>query len=794
MRRIESSPRVWPWPLALCLCMLLGCHQPLWRSKSSDVAVPAAPAKAVAVSDEPASPAKRPAPSRTERVPDPTTSLTDRFDKKILPALATTNPTWASEAWILAVEDPNSTSELREHWRHYPLEAALELARNEQPRWHESLAGNDLAARTQAAIALARLGDLESLPMLQAAVREQNLKLSTRRAAAEALGRLPPAAALASVESLLREYGRYDGEAGARYLPDLHAELLLVWQRQSPPASNALALDALASPAPAVRRAALRAFLRPAQDQLLAQVLDLASDQDAITRGLLLRVLATRHDPRTLDMAEQALRDPELSVKLAALRALAEFGGEQAVAVLKSKQADSGELIRAVALAGLAKCGEPSALETALKDKSWRVRCGLAEALTQDSGTRGQKLAEHLLADRSAEVRKTTIDALAQWPWPAAGPLLLSAAENEFPSVRQEAIHQLRSRWSAARELTVSASPERLRTQCAELRLQLNNELSRLKSAASPIKLSAWEEHISDELETKAEQIVRQNNIVLKQQDAAWQHCAIRLREKQATERRAAIQNFHQALDGCTCEQAIWQELQTILEQEQDGAVWLAALALFASQQEPYLAPLLALGASHPIAEVRKQSLEWFITNPSPAYGELLTNSLFDDHLAVIQAALRALAALPELPNPRAIEELLAARDPAIRLAAAYALAAHGVPPGYAALIRLAYHEEPLVRRQVALLLGELGDIRSLNELIRLLDDRPEVQLAGLTALKLILGRDISQDSGAQARAGVVGGSKNIAGNVTLTCAEQCRCWKTWHLQNLARSARPATP
>ena len=228
------------------------------------------------------------------------------------------------------------------------------------------------------------------------------------------------------------------------------------------------------------------------------------------------------------------------------------------------------------------------------------------------------------------------------------------------------------------------------------------------------------------------------------------------------------------------------------LEQEQDATVWLAALALFAGQHEPYLAPLLALGASHASAEVRKQSLEWFITHPNPAYGDLLTNSLLDDHVAVIHAALRALAALPELPNPRAIEELLAARDPAIRLAAAYALAAHGISPGYAALLRLAYHEEPLIRRQVALTLGELGDIRSIQELIRLLDDRPEVQLAGLAALKMLLGQDISQDPNIQARAGISPRPAGVTGNASLTCAEQCRCWKTWHQQHQARSARQA--
>lgn len=803
MRRIESRHQ--HWPLAICLGMLLGCQQPSWRWHGSEI--PATAASEVAISDESATPSKNvaqsknPEPSKNLAQPkspapaaaDPTTPLAERFDNKHLPPTANVNMTWESEAWVLAVEDPNSVVELREHWRHYPLEAALELPRSEQPRWHAALDGENKATRAQAAIALAKQGDLQSLPPLVATVREIKLKLSTRRAAAEALGRLPPAASLESVTSLLREYGRYDGEAAARYVPDLHAELLLTWQRLAPADTTEPALDALASPAPNVRRAALRAFLRPSREELPARVLDLAGDRDALNRGLVLRVLAARRDERTIDMAQQALRDAELSVKIAALRALADYGGESAITLLKSMQQDPGELIRAAALAGLAQCGDLTAQETALADKSWRVRNCLAETLRKSSGEPSQKLAARLLADRSAEVRKATLSSLTQWPWLAAGPLLLNAAENEIPSVRYEAIQQLRSRWSAARELTASASLDRIRAQCAELREQLDRELNRLQKAASPVKLAAWEEHVSDEVETPAGNIALKTRRLLKQQDEAWRRCAIRLREKHATERRAAIQEFHRLLDGCSCEQAIWQELRMFLEQEHDTTVWLAALAMFAAQQEPQLAPLLALGASHPAGEVRKQALEWFIANPDPAYGDLLTNSLFDDHVAVIHAALRALAALPELPNPQAIEELLAARDPAIRLAAAYALAAHGIPPGYAALIRLAYHEEPLVRRQVALCLGELGDIRSINELIRLLDDRPEVQLAGLAALQLLLGHDIAQDHGIQARAGIATRSPNGAGKMSLSCSEQCRCWKTWHLQNQMRSARATT-
>jgi HEAT repeat protein len=798
MRRIESCPRRWLLTIALLCSALVGCQQSLPRWNGSDAPAPAAAATAENdVSDE--TPAKTPSPAAkpvkdtyqvSDRVPDAAGNLADRLDKKALPPAVASSSAWVGEAWVLAADDPNAVTEPREHWRHPALEAMLELPRQQQPPWSKYLADKDLATCAQAAIALAKLGDVQSLQPLLAAVREPRLKLSTRRAAAEALGRLPPAAALVSVSNLVEELGRFDGSDAARYVPDIHAELLLTWQKLAPADITDLAHQALASPAPAVRRAALRAYLRRSHEQIPARVLDLlTSDRDAQNRGLVLRVLAAQRDPQTIALAKQALLDADLSVKLAALRALGEYGGDQGAAILRSMQNDPGELIRAAALAGLVKCGDLTALDAALADKSWRVRCALGEALLKDSSERGRKLAAQMLADKSAEVRKTALATLTQWPWPAAGPLLLNAAENEFPAVRQEAIHQLRSRWSAARELTASTSLERLKVQCAELREQLNEELVRLQGSAAPVKLAAWEEFITDEVAESKDKLTQQTRRLLKQQDQAWRSCVIRFKQKQAPERRAALQEFHKALDGCACEKAIWQELQVLLEQEHDTTVWLAALAMFAAQHEPHLAPLLALGTSHPSAEVRKQALEWFIENPNPAYGDLLTNSLLDDHVAVIQAALRALAALDELPNPRAIEELLAARDPAIRLAAAYVLAAHGIPPGYAALIRLAYHEEPQIRRQVAVLLGELGDIRSIHELIRLLDDRPEVQLACLASLQALLGQDVSLDPALQALAGISTAQK-VSGKTTLTSTEQCRCWKTWHQRDQAKAPR----
>ncbi len=144
----------------------------------------------------------------------------------------------------------------------------------------------------------------------------------------------------------------------------------------------------------------------------------------------------------------------------------------------------------------------------------------------------------------------------------------------------------------------------------------------------------------------------------------------------------------------------------------------LAVIQLLANQHSPTVGTLLAIATSHQSAEVRKQSLDWYANHPHQQYQELLMNSLYDDQVTVVMAALKALAALPKLPSSEPIMILLEARDPAIRVAAAYALAAHGINPGYAALIRLTYDNQPAIRRQATLMLGELGDIRALRRIV----------------------------------------------------------------------------
>ncbi|MGC4004120.1 MAG: hypothetical protein QM811_13770 [Pirellulales bacterium] len=64
-------------------------------------------------------------------------------------------------------------------------------------------------------------------------------------------------------------------------------------------------------------------------------------------------------------------------------------------------------------------------------------------------------------------------------------------------------------------------------------------------------------------------------------------------------------------------------------------------MAILAAQNDPQVGAILAVACGHPSAEVRRRGLEWFVTHPDSSRSDLLMNSLYDDHVAVVQACAR---------------------------------------------------------------------------------------------------------------------------------------------------------
>lgn len=153
-----------------------------------------------------------------------------------------------------------------------------------------------------------------------------------------------------------------------------------------------------------------------------------------------LQGLAGLQDPAAVEPLAQFLSvdDPEL--RLAAVDGLAAFRQPELATYLISSLGDGDAVVRAHAATGLGNCGSASAVPAllkALKDEHAAVRTAAAEALGKYRGARKELTAR--LADASAEVRATVVQALGATGDPTCAPALAARLADADAGVRAAA-------------------------------------------------------------------------------------------------------------------------------------------------------------------------------------------------------------------------------------------------------------------------------------------------------------------------------------------------------------------
>jgi HEAT repeat protein len=663
----------------------------------------------------------------------------------------------AESEWVQRIE-PAPTAETeagdstaRRRWRHAGLETVLAQG-NPRARLRIAARSADAAVSATAAVGLAWLGEASALARLVKTAHDPRLKLPARGAAIEAIGGLDTSKSDDALAELLTTYGDYRGAGKARYLPELHADLVRTIAARDPDRHADSLRTALSSPAAAVRLEAIKAHARrggPAPRELV----DCAADQSSAVRAAAIVALAEVQHEEAQACVWRALSDYDLTVRLAAIDALGRLPGHDNATRLHALAQDSADTIRAAAIKSLARRGETAAVVHAAKDPSWRVRAAVADSLYTIPGDR-ESLARALLTDTSLEVQRRMVRALASWPLEEAVPLLLTAIDGPTAATRRDAAEQLQRRWSAAAELSPQAPRERLAAEAARLREVWE---SRPGFQGRTTRSTALEGR-----RTEAADLA----ITLERID---QLGADSVQERRAAARWLASEHREQALP-----EAALSRMVELVEPETDSLVWNDLVSLIARDERPHAVDIAAVAASHTSADVRRRACAYFAEHPSPRAAKVLHNSLADEDVTVVREALRGLANQLQIPDARPLESLLTASDSGVRIAAATALARHGSPAGVRALLRLSHHQEPVVRRQAAAALGETFGLTdspkndllddslrnaAAGELVRLLDDNGDVRRAALASLQRIV-RDpppAAADS-----------------------AEQIRWWKQW--------------
>ena len=518
------------------------------------------------------------------------------------------------------------------------------LPERERPDFAEFLAADDPVVAANAAIMLARSADPTVDRCLVEVIRNPRLKMPTRRAAAEALTRLDTAVAGPALAELVDECG--DEKSVAVYTPALHAELLRGLALHMDPARCTHFAAALAAPEGEIRQAGLYAYTASSDSPLPPEAVELRGDRDPRVRAAALGCLAAQRHPQAVEYSLAALSDFHLDVRLAAIDALGQSGGDEARTALQRLLIRDPEPVRAGAVLALAKAGDDVAVFASAKDPSWQVRRSVARVLSRFPTQRGATIARQLLADQSSEVRRAVLWAVNGWPLAQSAPILLVTMAEAPYQTRKQAAEQLARRWPPAARYPVDAPPDQRSRELADLQ----NAWQSTQAAAEPAA------NATESLAAASESDVPSAPAPVVERPAApptalaAHHEVLALDDPIATalagltmenvaDRRAAARQLADLAAGSKLDDAIVARLVDFGMAETDALVWRELLRGVKEDSREPAVRLAYVGMSHPIAEVRRLSCGYLGAHPDPRHAEVLLRTLDDPNAAVVRGA-----------------------------------------------------------------------------------------------------------------------------------------------------------
>jgi HEAT repeat protein len=715
------------------------------------------------------------------------------------------------EDWIRTVRGGDSRpGEKVWRWRHAGVEELLGRTPAERPDFHPWLADEDPIVSANAAIALAHQSDGAGLDLLTTTVRAAPRRLSLRCAAIEAMANIQPVP-IDRLGGLLDRFRQSKPSDGTSYVPELHAEVLAALAPHVEPATNPRFQEALGSGMIAVRLEAIRAW-RFSRQPIPPALTQLRFNADARIRTAFLSVLGERRPEGADEWLIAAVNDQDLQVRLAALAALGQYGGDKAQGVLKKQLESRYEVTRAAAVAALDALGDRPAVTAAVSDRSWEVRLVVAQSLARRPDHDASILAFQLLDDPSVEVQRRMLASIRDWPLPRSGPLLLSAMERPAYQTRRVAAQQLAAQWPPAAEFPVDAPQERRSEVMQRLRTRFRQEIGfadqatvadalkirpRPGASVSPESMTRVERLVeklsaSKVSEEDSRQVVRELGELGPELVPALEHVAIqhatplpevvyrdvlplqgpvysalaRLDSAEVNERRRGAATLADTMtNGGTLPRLATARLVQRVATETDSLVWVSALSAVSRDPSEDAIRLAYAGVGHPSPEVRRRACLNLAAFPDPKHAKVLLPALDDSSHSVTVAAVQALGTLGHLDDLEPLRRQLTTPNESFRFEVAIALARLNDPAGLNALERLAYSSDFTVRRQAAAAMGDFADRQFIPALITLLADRPNVRNAALESLRKIVGPEAAQ----------------IEGKPTPEIDELVQRWKRWH-------------
>jgi len=504
------------------------------------------------------------------------------------------------------------------------------------------------------------------------------------------------------------------------------------------------------------------------------------NDPDPRLRRRLGELAAVIRHPAAEGVLTSQLRDIDPHVREAALLNLGILGTDAARRELTQQAKRPEDRPRELAIRGLA-CQGPAALTPFTHDQSPKVRAEVARCVRRQPGPAAARVLRDLVTDPNLEVQQACLVALHDWPDGLATPLLLEALAGSAFKTRQAALRQLEElrggglsfplfagpqeralrvqQWTREwnipdaalerlHELAREGSPQLNEARLADLRERLNWDTPG-EGNEPPGQIPDWASELSasdvpllERLfgEASPSQVDLLLHQVLPRLSPAYSALA-RLEDPDALVRREAASDLGRIGNSASLSPAVCSRLHDLLTTEQDSLVWrfiMQAVSRDGSAEAARVA-LLAVNSQWP--DVRVLGCEYLGNHGQSEHAAWLVPLFYDTNKTV---QLAAVTAAGKCHNPLVLDSLKAGEGQAglrglrplltesqgqLQFAVVTSMSRLGDPQAMQELIRLALDGTSTSRLDVVQTMGETGQTRFVEPLVRLAWTEPNHHL-----------------------------------------------------------------
>jgi HEAT repeat protein len=498
----------------------------------------------------------------------------------------------------------------------------------------------------------------------------------------------------------------------------------------------------------------------------------LRNDSDSHLRRRLSELAAVIRHPAAFKILKGRLSDIDVQVRDSAIESLGILGTTAARAELGELARRPEDRIRELAMRGLA-CEGPELLVPYVVDKSPQVRTEVARCVRRRPGPAAARLLRDLITDRSTEAQAAAVRTVHDWPENLATPLLLEALAGSAYKSRQAALKQLEERhgggvafpllagpqeralrvkqlmreWSIpetavanAQELTRPGSPllDQARLDDLRERLELaanagdNEALANLAGWVgdlTPADLTVVERLLHESPAPQADVLLHQ---VLPKLSPAYAALA-QMESADPAVRRPAASELAKIGQATSLSPEICRRLERLLKTEQDTLVWRFAMQGITRDGSDEAAQIALLAINSAWPDVRVLGCEYVGYHAQSEQAPWLMGLFYDANRAV---QLAAIAAAGKCRNPvvldglrpngdqaglKGLRPLLTESQGQLQFTVVIAMSRVGDAAAMQELVRLSLDVNSTTRQEVVQIMGESGQTRFVESLIRLI-------------------------------------------------------------------------